>query len=96
MVKIPSQKTCHMKIFLTHVKGSCGTNKTERMITRHNVGSQEKQYLLTSTLTVAAQADTQKFVAPLKIERSCMKPQLGENLKAAHTVLYWVCLTRFW
>lgn len=51
----------------------------ERMITRRNVGSQEKQYLLTSTLTVAAQADTQKIVSPVKIERSYMKPQLGET-----------------
>lgn len=68
-----------MKIFLTHVKGSCGTDKMERMITRRNVGSQEKQYLLTSTLTVAAQADTQKIVSPVKIERSYMKPQLGET-----------------
>lgn len=30
MPKIPSQKTCHMKIFLIHVKQSFGTNNMER------------------------------------------------------------------
>lgn len=95
MVKIPSQKTCHMKIFLTHVKGSCGTDKMERMITRRNVGSQEKQYLLTSTLTVAAQADTQKIVS-CENRKKLYEAPAGGNLKAGHTVLHWVCLTRFW
>jgi len=89
MVKIPSQKTCHTKIFLILVKQRRDTNSMEWEDDKQALCGQSRRAVPPNKYTHCISSGWYAedcLSSPVKTEGYCMKSQLEENLKAGLTV----------